>query len=85
MLDTPTVLGTFVATPAAALAALAAAAPLAPLVLMRHALKQRKKRLCCHATQRLAFLTVLLYAGQQYYCCTPDTTVNTTVRRCVCA
>ena len=38
IIDTPSMIGTFVATPAAALAALAAAAPLAPLMLMCHAL-----------------------------------------------
>ena len=38
VLDTPSTLGTFVATPAPVLAALAAAAPLAPLVFMCHAL-----------------------------------------------
>ena len=38
VLDTPSILATFVATPPAALAAIAAAAPLAPLLLMCHPL-----------------------------------------------
>ena len=36
-----------------------------------------------HATHRFAFVTLLFYTKQQYYCCTPDTTANTTVGRCV--
>ena len=31
----------------------------------------------------LPFKLFYFYARQQYYCCTPDTTVNTTVGRCV--
>ena len=31
----------------------------------------------------VCLLTLLLYAKQQYYCCTPDTTGNTTACRCV--
>ena len=60
-LDTPSILGTFVATLAAVLAALAAAAPLARLLMMCHPLKQPKKSSCCHDTQRFAFSTLLLY------------------------
>ena len=83
VLDTPSILGTYVATPAAAPAGLAAAAHLATLLLFCHPLLQRKKRPCCHATQRFAVLTLLLYAKQQHYCCTPDTTADTTVGRYV--
>ena len=60
--DTPSILGTFVATLAATLAALAAAAPLANLLLMCHPLQQRPKECpCWHASQRFAFLTLPLY------------------------
>ena len=83
VLDTPSILGTFVATPAVALPAFAAAVPLALLLLMCRPLLQRKETPYCHDTQRFAFQTLLSNTKQQYYCCTPATTANTTVGKCV--